>query len=134
MSYKLHYFAGYGRADSIRMLLKHAKVDFEEVNYTFETIADAKAAGILEFGQLPVLEHNGKHYSQSNAILRALGKIHGYYPEEAYEAWRVDSTLELIGDLQNAFYRAAFAPSEDLKKTLMADFFGKHLPNFTEAV
>ena len=63
MSYKLHYFAGYGRGEAIRMLFAHAKVELENVNYTFETVAEAKASGNLEFGQLPVLEHDGKFYA-----------------------------------------------------------------------
>ena len=134
MPYKLHYFAGYGRGEAIRMLLAHAKAELEEVHYTFETIADAKASGNLEFGQLPVLEYEGKFYAQSGAILRALGKVHGYYPEDAYTAWRVDSTLDLIGDLLNAFYKAAFNPNEELKKQLFADFYGKTLPSFVESI
>ena len=134
MPYKLHYFAGYGRGEAIRMLLSHAKVELENVDYTFETVAEAKASGNLEFGQLPVLEYEGKFYAQSNAILRALGKVHGYYPENAYESWRVDSTLDLIGDLLNAFYKAAFNADEELKKTLFVDFYGKTLPNFFAAI
>ena len=134
MPYKLHYFAGYGRGEAIRMLLSHAKQELEEVHYTFETVGEAKASGNLEFGQLPVLEHDGKFYAQSTAILRALGKIYGYYPEDAYTAWRVDSTLDAIGDLLNAFYKGAFAPNEDLKKTLMAAFFETSLPNFLAAI
>ena len=49
-SYKVHYFAGYGRAEQIRMLLAHAKADFEDVYVPFDKLAEVKASGILEFG------------------------------------------------------------------------------------
>ena len=108
MTFKVHYFPSYGRAEPIRMLLAHAKVDFENAHYTHETLRAAKETGILEFGQMPVLEVDGKFYSQSQAILRLLGKQHGYYPANAYEAWRVDSTCDSIVDIMNANYKYTF--------------------------
>ena len=37
MSIKVHYFLdGYGRAEALRMLLAHAKADWENVNYDDE--------------------------------------------------------------------------------------------------
>ena len=36
MSIKVHYFDGYGKAEAIRMLLAHAKADWENVNYDDE--------------------------------------------------------------------------------------------------
>lgn len=78
----------------------------------------------MEFGQLPVLESEGKFYAQSFAILRFLGMKYGYYPQDPLEAWRVDSTLDAINDLLAAFYKAAFAPvDEEEKKKLMQVFY-----------
>ena len=48
--YKVHYFPGYGKAEALRMLLAHAKADYEDVHYTPETLPAAKASGNLEFG------------------------------------------------------------------------------------
>ena len=39
MGYKLYYFDIYGRADSIRFLLNHAKVEFEDVRVNGEEFA-----------------------------------------------------------------------------------------------
>ncbi len=130
MSYKVHYFPGYGRAEAWRMLLTYAKVPFENVNYTQETLPELKASGKLEFGQLPVLEVDGKFYAQSQATLRMLGKQNGLYPEDAFEAWRVDSTLDAIGDLLNAFYKAAFNPDEEAKKAAFEAFYSEFLPKW----
>lgn len=56
---KLYYFNGYGRAEQIRMLLSHAKADFEDVRITGEDLAKYKAEGKFEFGQVPALEIEG---------------------------------------------------------------------------
>jgi hypothetical protein len=43
---KVEYFGmGYGRADCIRMLLAHAKIDYEYVGYDFEQWGKLKAGG-----------------------------------------------------------------------------------------
>ena len=110
MTTRVHYFVGYGKAEAIRMLLAHAKVDFENVHVTWETLPAAKASGNLEFGQMPVLEVDGKFFSQSGAILRLLGTRLGYYAEEPYTAWRIYSTVDSVSDLANAFYKAEFGP------------------------
>ncbi|CDW77882.1 glutathione s-transferase [Stylonychia lemnae] len=133
-SYKVHYFPGYGKAEPIRMLLAHAKIEFEDVHYTPETLPAAKASGNLEFGQMPVLEKDGKFYSQSQAILRFLGKELGYYPEDTYHGYLVDSTLDFINDLTNARFKANNHPEPETKKQLLADFYEKVLSNFFLAI
>lgn len=133
-SVKVHYFPGYGRAEAIRMLLAHAKVDYEDVSYTGETLQAMKETGKLEFGQLPVVEIDGKFFAQSFSILRFLGKKYGYYPEDAYDSWRVDSTIDSLGDLMNAFYKAAFAPDEETKKSLFEAFYTTTFPKWLEVI
>ena len=127
---KVHYFPSYGRAEAIRMLLAHAKVEFENVDYTRESFAEAKAAGNFEFGQLPVLEMEGKLYAQSTAIVRALGIYNGYYPTDAYDAYRADSIIDSLQDLTQAYYKAHYNEDEEAKKALFEVFFSKTLPTW----
>ena len=47
---KLYYFDVYGRAEAIRMLLNHAKVEFEDVRFQKEEWPKMKAELDLEFG------------------------------------------------------------------------------------
>lgn len=133
VTHKIHYFAGYGRAEAIRMLLKHAGQEFEDVHYTFDSVKDAKSTGNLEFGQLPVVERDGKFYAQSVACLRALGIQFGYYPADAYESYKVDSIIDALGDIYNAYFSAAFHPNEETKKALTATLLETTLPKFFAA-
>ena len=95
---KLHYFDSYGRAESIRFLLFHAGIKFENVHHTPESLKELKDSGVLEFGQLPALEDEGKFYCQSWAILRFLGRKYGYYPSDPEVAWKVDSVIDAVED------------------------------------
>ena len=90
---KLVYFDAYGFAEPMRMLLNHAKVEFEDVRVARDDWPKYKADHIdeLEFGQVPVLYDGGKQLNQSASILRYLSVKYGYYPTDAYEQWRVDS-------------------------------------------
>ena len=47
---RVHYFDMHGKAESIRMLLAHHKVDFEDVRYPREEFANIKQGLDLEFG------------------------------------------------------------------------------------
>ena len=122
MTTKLYYFDIYARAEPIRMLLTHAKHEFEDVRINGEKLGELKAEGKLEFGQVPMLEHDGKHLVQTWAILRYLGKTLGYYPEDWESAWKVDSTCDAVEDFFGKYFKAVFEKDEDKKKTLTNDF------------
>ena len=131
---KLHYFSGYGRGEAIRMALSHAKAPYENVFYSFgEDFAKLKASGNLEFGQVPVVEIDGKFYSQSVSILRFVGMKYGYYTTDNPEvSWAIDSTIDSLTDIMNAFYKAAFA-DEAAKADLFKTYFGTTLPQWLTA-
>lgn len=85
---KLYYFDVYALGEPIRLLFTHAKVPFDDVRLNKDSFTELKNNDRLEFGQVPMLEVDGKRYTQSKAILRLLGKQHGYYPtDDAFKAW-----------------------------------------------
>jgi glutathione S-transferase len=127
---KLYYFDIHARAEPIRLLLNHAKIDFEDVRLTQEDFAKFKSEGKFEFGQVPALERDGKVFTQSNAIMRLLGKENGFYPEDPTQAWRVDSTLDAIDDLGASMLKAKFCPDADKQKELFAELKTKTIPKF----
>ena len=51
---KLTYFGAYARAETIRFLLDHAKVKYEDNRIGFGDLPGLKASGTLEFGQVPI--------------------------------------------------------------------------------
>lgn len=102
---KLYYYDVYGRAEAIRMLLWHAKVEFEDVRLPltpeeFPKWREEHPEVKLEFGQIPVIEENGEWKAQSMAILRLLSRRHGYYPEtDPFVAWQIDSAMDSLWDI-----------------------------------
>ncbi len=104
---KLYYFDFiWGRGDPIRMLLEHAKVEYENVTLKVEQFIELKGSGKLEFGQMPMLETaDGRHLVQSWALLRYLGRQYGYYPNEPEEAWKIDSTIDSVEDYIMSFIK-----------------------------
>ena len=73
----LNYFGGNGRAVTARALLTVGKADWQ--NNQVKTEDWAKLKPTFEFGQMPLLEHNGKKYSQSIAINIYLAKTFKLY-------------------------------------------------------
>ena len=54
---KVHYFPIYGRGEPIRMLLSHAKVQFEDVKVPMDQWPKIKSdTARFEFGQMPMVE------------------------------------------------------------------------------
>jgi len=132
---KVHYFDGYGKGDMLRIALRQAGQEFEDVRYTQDTWKDAKASGKFEFGQIPAVElPNGQVYAQSNSILRYIGRKFGFYSEDPYTAWRMDSTLDSVSDIQNAFYKCAFEQDAEKKKAALENFFGNVFPGWAGAM
>jgi glutathione S-transferase len=110
---KLHYFDIYGRAESVRFLLAHAKVEYENVYETGESMKELKP--LLEFGQVPMMEVDGKNLVQSWSILRYLGRQHGYYPQDLETAYTVDSTIDAVEDYFGAYFKFNFESNEEKK-------------------
>ena len=113
---KLTYFDIYAKAEATRMLLTHAKVDFEDCRIQFPEMAAMKPD--LEFGQLPLFEHDGKKMSQSNSILRFVGKTYGYFPADHYQQYLVESTQDAVDDLYMKLVKFHFEKNEETKKVL----------------
>lgn len=134
MSVKLYYFDGYGRAEQIRMLLNHAKVPFDDVRIAQAEWPTKKAELNAEFGQVPLLELDGKQYGQTGSILRLLGKQHGYYSEDPITAWKIDTIYDSYNDLAPEFGKIYFAQDEEQKKTQTEKLFKTTLPAWANVI
>ncbi len=83
MSIKLIYFDAGGRAETLRLALFYGGVQFEDVRLTGAEFAQKKAEGYFKFGQVPVIEVDGKQFAESLPLLTWAGKQSGLYPQDA---------------------------------------------------
>ena len=126
---KLTYFAMKGMGEVMRLAMVLGDIDFEDRRIEFEKFDELKETGLLPFGQMPVLEVDGKVYSQSLAILRYLGKLTGMYPDDFEEAMYVDEVLSAVKDICNKI----FGPeplSEKERKVARESFLENELDQF----
>lgn len=54
----------------------------------------------MPFGQVPVLEVDGKKINQSTAICRWLAKQHGLAGKNDWEALEIDAAVDTIHDIR----------------------------------
>jgi glutathione S-transferase len=91
-------FAG-GRGEEVRLALAIAGIEFEDNRINRETFTALKRD--LPFAMVPVIEIEGHGMlGQTNAILRLVGRLHGLFPEEPFEAARHDVLMDAVEDLR----------------------------------
>ena len=98
---KLTYFDCYALGEPIRMLLHLAKVDYEDIRFSYEKRAepgefnDWKKTVDLPFGQVPLLElDDGTKMAQSWAILTFLSSKYGFMPEDPMRRYRGEAAKD----------------------------------------
>ncbi len=116
---KLTYFNGKGMAETSRILLAAAQVDYEDFRYplkindwkTYDFTRDEfdkdKADGKLwrSMGKVPFIEVDGITISQSKAIERYLAYRYGFMGENLLEAGLIDSYCEYLRDFKTDYHK-----------------------------
>ena len=72
---------------------------------------------------------DGTRMTQSTAILRYLGKLHGYYPEDAKVAYEIDRVIDDFNDILSLIYKPHFVKDQDT-----GPIFEKILPNYLKVI
>merc|ERR1712183_1160053 len=92
------------RAEVCRLALHLGKVPFEDVRAkTPEERAAFKESGLAPFGQVPILEVDGKVIAQTGAIARYCGKQGGFYPrDDDFAAAKIDEIIDTATDITMA--------------------------------
>lgn len=103
MNIRLSYFNfPFWRAETSRLALHIGGVEFEDVRVGREEFIEKKAAGVFPYGQLPILEVDGKMFAQSVAIAKFCGKLSGLYPkDDDLAALQVDEFLDAAAQMTN---------------------------------
>ena len=74
---------------------------------TPEERAAFKESGLAPFGQVPVLEVDGKVIAQTGAIARYCGKLGGFYPrDDDFAAAKIDEIIDTATDMTVAVKRS----------------------------
>ncbi|CAJ1942768.1 unnamed protein product [Cylindrotheca closterium] len=97
---KLYYFNMKGKGEPIRLLCAYTGLELEDYRFaSSQEFVDLKENGKLAFGQVPMLEVDGKHQLiQSGAIMRYLAKLTKLCPEDPLEAAKVDAIFDQEND------------------------------------
>ncbi|RAO64956.1 uncharacterized protein BHQ10_000968 [Talaromyces amestolkiae] len=102
----LHYLdiGSLGRGEVVRLFLKDAGIDFEDVRYAYDhtwpaTSEELKGKGITITGNVPALEYNGTILTQHIPTLRYLAReLNDYDGQTSLEKWVVDAVADIYID------------------------------------
>ena len=112
--FKLTYFDfNGGRGEPIRIAFHAAGVDFEDHRISFEEFT--KTRGDMRFTCSPELEVDGVTVTQSNSMLRYVGKMAGLYPEDNLQALYCDEAMDAVEDLLHQIVQSFGLEGDELK-------------------
>ena len=124
----LHYFDILARGEAARMILTYYGMEFADHRMKGDEWRIFKAEGFCEFGQLPMLEIDGKELVQSFAIYRYLCQKNGAYPTDPHQAYLCESICDLRNDIYSGvmpfFYKGDQPGIEAWYRTSMPRMLG----------
>jgi len=140
MAPTLAYWKIRGLAQPLRLILGYTKTDFEDKTYeigdgpTFDTSSwtSVKDSLGLDFPNLPYYIDGDVKITQSNAILRYLGRKFHLDGETDEEKRRVDLMENQAMDFRNGFVRVCYNPNFDNLVTDYKKNIVKMLKQFDE--
>uniref|UniRef100_A0A0N5AYE0 Glutathione S-transferase 1 n=1 Tax=Syphacia muris TaxID=451379 RepID=A0A0N5AYE0_9BILA len=130
--YKLTYFNAMGRAELMRMMFALKGVEYEDVRISKEDWPNMKPT--TPFGQLPLLEVDGKVLAQSVAIAIYLANKLGLNGANDWEAAKIHEIFGATEDLFNAVIPAFKCEDPETKKKLIAEFEKDHLDLYFQRI
>jgi glutathione S-transferase len=113
-NYKLTYFdfSG-GRAEPVRIAFHAAGIEFEDHRISFDEFM--KTRDTMRFRCAPVLEIDGTVVTQSNSMLRYVGKMADLYQSDSIQALYCDEAMGAVEDLLHQIVRTFGLEGDELK-------------------
>ncbi|EDV25618.1 S-crystallin 4 [Trichoplax sp. H2] len=133
-SYKLTYFNSRGRGEIIRYLFALSDTPYEDLRLSSEEWAKQKAGSKAPFGQLPILEVDGKVLCQSNAIVAYLAKEFGFAGKTSNDVYKIYLVEGAVSDLITKLVAAHFEADEAIKADKQKELTEKFIPTWLVAV
>ena len=131
--YKLIYFNVMGLGEPIRYLLSYGAVQFEDVRLDHGSSEWTKMKPTTPFGQVPVLEIDGKPYSQTLPICRYLAKQFNLLGKTDLDTLQIDAIANALHDFRKQavsyYYRE---PDPVLKAKKREEVFTNVIPYYLE--
>lgn len=127
-AYKLTYFDARGLGESIRFLLSYSNIEFEDVRVDFKDWPQLKTT--MPFGQMPILEVDGKKMFQSTAICRYLAKQGKLNGSNDWEDLEIDSIADTISDLRVKVAGYFYEKDEERKSKLKQTVLNETMPYY----
>jgi glutathione S-transferase len=126
MSVKLYYFDGRGICEPIRWILSYGGVDFEDNRAPMDKFPptlppDIKAKS--RWGQVPVVEFEGKSLTQSTAVTRYFARKYKLVPEDAYLAALCDEYVDATKDSMQGLFPIILHPDPKEKEEKLKEYF-----------
>ena len=118
VKYILHYFPVNGRAVVPRAILSYCKADWTDDRIAMQDWPKIKKSGLCEFEQLPILEVEGKKYSQSNAINIYLAETFNLMGKNAEENYQITNLLMTFDDFMGPIFGYMFCKDESKKEEM----------------
>jgi glutathione S-transferase len=113
-SYKLTYFDfDGGRGEPIRIALHAAGIEFEDERLSFEQFSKMRHG--TPFNALPVLNIDNADVTQTNSLLRYVGKTAGLYPTDNLQALYCDEVMSAFEDVNHHVGRTLFLQGDELR-------------------
>jgi glutathione S-transferase len=114
-NYKLSYFDfNGGRGEPVRITFHAAGIEFEDDRLSFQEFGAMRQS--TRFNSLPVLEIDGEQVTQTNAMLRYVGKLGGLYPDDGMQALYCDEVMGAVEDLSHHIGRTIGLQGDELRE------------------
>ncbi|CAG9865474.1 unnamed protein product [Phyllotreta striolata] len=133
MSYKLTYFNLTALGEPIRLILHYGKINFEDNRIEYgDDWPTVKQTLPLPYGQMPILEHDGKLAHQSLAICRYVAKLAKLVGENDWENLEIDAAADTVNDFRQKIGQFSYEKDPDVKEKKKEALFGEILPYYVE--
>ncbi|ESO82571.1 hypothetical protein LOTGIDRAFT_204891 [Lottia gigantea] len=130
--YRLHRFNVWDRGALVKLVFKIGGQEYEEVAHEYTSWKQGTYRAIqIPLGKLPLLEIDGKTYTQSGALAVYLSKQFGFYGKDDIERLKIDTVTGLMNDFYPlAFQALYYEKDEQIKAKLQERLYSEDIPKF----
>ncbi|KAK6645663.1 hypothetical protein RUM43_001943 [Polyplax serrata] len=128
--YRLIYFNVTGLGEPIRYLFAYGNIPFEDCRLEYEEWKQYKSSA--PFGQVPILEINGKAYNQTSAICRYLAKQMGLMGQTDLDCLEIDGIVDTITDYRLNYAAYFKLQTDEERDTKLKEIREIHNPYYFE--